>query len=242
MARIAPFRGVFYNQKKVRDLSKVIAPPYDVISREEQEKLYRRSPYNFVRLDLSQEPNSYGAVAQLLQDWQAQGIFQRDETPAIYFLTHRFTLKSGQEKLRQGFFALTELQEFSQGTIRPHEKTLDAPKEDRLKLMLSCHAQLSPIFALYAQPKQTINKMLAAHVEGVAPPFIEVEQENGDECRLWRISDPSLIKKIQQEMKDQPLLIADGHHLAPALHARRTWAGERARAIQLRHDLLRQPE
>src|SRR5947207_261712 len=133
MVRIAPFRGVFYNPKKIRDLSKVIAPPYDVISKEEQEKLYRRSPHNFVRLDLSQEPDSYDAVAQLFADWQADGIFERDETPAIYFLSQRFSLKGGEEKERQGFFALTQLEEFSSGAIRPHEKTLDAPKEERLR-------------------------------------------------------------------------------------------------------------
>jgi uncharacterized protein (DUF1015 family) len=211
MVRIAPFRGIFYNQKKVRDLSKVIAPPYDVISKEEQEKLYKKSPYNFVRLDLSQESDSYSAVAQLLGEWQSQGILERDETPAIYFSSHRFKLKSGEQKIRQGFFALTELQDFSSGDIRPHEKTLDAPKEDRLKLLLACHAQLSPIFALYAQPKPSINRLLAVAVEGV-PPFIDVEQDNGDQCKLWRITDPALIHKVQQEMKGQQLLIADGHH------------------------------
>jgi uncharacterized protein (DUF1015 family) len=211
MVRIAPFRGVFYNQKKIRDLAKVIAPPYDVISREEQEKLYRKSPYNFVRLDLSQEPDAYSAVAQLLEEWQTQGIFQRDEAPAIYYLTHQFSLKTGEKKIRQGFFALTPLQDFSSGTIRPHEKTLDAPKEDRLKLMLASHAQLSPIFALYAEPKQTINRLLAGHVEGAAP-FIEVEHDNGETCRLWRIMAPELIEKIRQEMNNHPLLIADGHH------------------------------
>jgi uncharacterized protein (DUF1015 family) len=163
-----------------------------------------------VRLDLSQEPDRYTAVAQLLEEWQSQGILERDEVPAIYFLTHAVTVK-GAKKMRQGFFALTELQDFSSGTIRPHEKTHEAPKEDRLKLMLASHAQLSPIFALYAQPKQSINRTLAAHVEGAAP-FIELEQDNGDKCRLWRITDRAVIEKIQQEIKDQPLLIADGHH------------------------------
>jgi len=211
MVRIAPFRGVFYNQKKVRDLSKVIAPPYDVISKEDQEKLYKKSPYNFVRLDLSQEPDAYNTAAELLREWQAQGIFERDQTPAIYFSSHRFKLKSGEQKQRHGFFALTQLHDPSSGEIRPHEKTLEAPKEDRLKLMLACHAQLSPIFALYTQPNQTIHRMFAVHVEGAAP-FIEVEQDNGEECRLWRITDPDLIQKIQREMENQPLLIADGHH------------------------------
>lgn len=211
MVRVAPFRGLFYNQKKIRDLSKVIAPPYDVISREEQEKLYKKSSYNFVRLDLSQERDAYPAVAQLFHDWQSEGIFVRDEVPAVYFLIHRFALKGESERVRQGFFALTELQDFSAGTIRPHEKTLDAPKEDRFRLMLACQAQLSPIFALYSQPAQTINRALAQQIEA-ADPFIAVERENGEQCRLWRISDREIVQRMQQEMNDQTLLIADGHH------------------------------
>ena len=160
----------------------MIAPPYDVISKEEQDKLYKKSVYNFVRLDLNQEADSYNAVAQLLGEWQSQGILERDVAPAIYFSAHRFKLKSGEQKVRLGFFALTELQDFATGAIKPHEKTLDAPKEDRLKLMLACHAQLSPIFVLYAQPKRTIHIILSVAVEGMAP-FIETELDNGDELQ-----------------------------------------------------------
>jgi uncharacterized protein (DUF1015 family) len=211
MLRIAPFRGVFYNQKKIRDLAKVIAPPYDVISPVEQERLYKKSPYNFVRLDLSQEPDSYQAVAQMLAEWQAQGIFERDQESAIYFLTQRFHLKSGEEKNRQGFFALTELQDLAGGDIRPHERTHAAPKEDRLKLMLACHAQLSPVFTLYAEPKRILDRIFAVATEAVAP-MIEVQQDNGDACRLWRIADQTVIEKVQREMAERQLLIADGHH------------------------------
>jgi uncharacterized protein (DUF1015 family) len=231
MVRIAPFRGVFYNQKKIRDLAKVVAPPYDVISPEEQEKLYRKSPYNFVRLDFNQEPDPYAAGAELLQNWHTQGILERDETPAIYFLVHKFALKDGEAKERQGFFALTQLQEFSTGEIRPHEKTLEAPKEDRLRLMLASHAQLSSIFALYSQPKRSINLMLSEQTEGKTP-FIEVKLDGGDECRLWRITDPALIRQIQREMKEQRLLIADGHHRYEAtlnyrdrMRSERSWTG-----------------
>jgi len=211
MIRIAPFRALCYSQKKIKDLTKVIAPPYDVISKDEQDKLYKKSAYNFVRLDLNQDADSYNAVAQLLGEWQSQGILERDETPALYFSTHRFKLKSGEQKVRLGFFALTELQDFSTGAIRPHEKTLDAPKEDRLKLMLACQAQLSPIFVLYAQPKQTVNRILSVAVEGMAP-FIETELDNGDELKLWRVTEPMVIEKVRGEMADQTLLIADGHH------------------------------
>ncbi len=211
MLRIAPFRGVLYNQKKIRDLAKVIAPPYDVISTAEQERLYKKSPYNFVRLDLSQEAGSYDAVAQTFNEWQAQEVLERDEQPAIYFMSQRFKLKTGEEKIRRGFIALVQLQDLNGGDIRPHEKTHGAPKEDRLKLMLACQAQLSPIFALYSQPKQTINRILELAVEGAAPS-IDIELDTGEVCRLWRITDPVVIEKIAREMQEQKLLIADGHH------------------------------
>jgi uncharacterized protein (DUF1015 family) len=211
MVRIAPFPGVFYNPKKIRDLTRVVTPPYDVISPEEQEKLYRKSPYNFVRLDFSQEPDPYTAVPELFANWQAEGIFERDQEPAIYFAVHKFALKDGEIKERQGFYALTQLQDFSSGEIRPHEKTLEAPKQDRLQLMLASNAQLSSIFGLYSQPKGSINRILSEQTEGKAP-FIEVKLDSGDECRLWRITDPALIREIQCEMKEQRLVIADGHH------------------------------
>ncbi len=211
MVLIAPFRGLFYNQKKVRDLAKVIAPPYDVISKDEQEKLYKRSPYNFIRLDLSQEPDVYTAVPQLLEFWMNEGVLERDPVPAIYYMTHRFTLPTGEQKERRGFFALLQLEDFATGNIRPHERTLEAAKEDRLKLMLASNTQLSPIFALYSQPQSNLNRMLATEVEGIAA-FIEVEQENGEQCRIWRITDTQVLRRVQEYMAEQSLLIADGHH------------------------------
>lgn len=211
MVDISPFRGIRYNQKKIRDVSRVIAPPYDVISEEERERLSRRSPYNIVRLILNQEPDSYESVARLFEEWQSEGVFEQDETPAIYFLVHRFPDGEGRERDRQGFIALSRLEDLSTGTIRPHEQTLEAPKEDRLQLMLACHANFSPIFALYSQPKPIINRRLAEQVLGVSP-LIEVKVNSQESCRLWRVTDLELIHLVQQEIKGQPLLIADGHH------------------------------
>lgn len=235
MIRIAPFRGLLYNQKKIRDVSKVIAPPYDVISGADQERLYKKSPYNFVRLDFSQDGGAYDSIAQLFQEWLAQGVLERDDQPAIYFLSQRFRLKTGEQKIRHGFISLIELQELDSGDIRPHEKTHGAPKEDRLKLMLACQAQLSPIFALYSQTKRTIDRILAIAVEGMTP-LIDVEVDGGEVCQLWRIADAEVIRKIQREMEEQKLLIADGHHryeatLAYRNHMRQqteAWTGREA--------------
>lgn len=211
MVRIAPFRGILYNQNKVRNLSRVVAPPYDVISPEQQQKLYQKSPYNIVHLDLNPQKDPYEAVAQLFNSWQSEGILVRDETPAIYFLSHRFPLKEGGEKIRQGFIALAQMEDLSNGKIHAHERTHEGPKEDRLRLMLACHAHLSPIFALYSQPKQTVNHMLAERVQGIVP-LIEIKEDKGSACSLWRITEHEMIDFVQREMEEQPLLIADGHH------------------------------
>jgi len=228
MSRIAPFRGILYNQKKIPDLSQVIAPPYDVITPEAQERLYRKSPYNVVRLILNRDPDRYESVARLFQSWQSEEILVRDEAPAIYFLSQRFKLKEGGEKERQGFIALARIEDFSSGKIRPHEMTLAGPKEDRFRLLLACQANLSPIFALYSQPKQTINRMLTEHAETIAP-LLQVHNDGGESCRLWRVTDPEIIRQVQREMEDHLLLIADGHHrYEAALNFRDHWRRERA--------------
>ena len=54
MAEIIPFKGVLYNMSKVSG-EDVIAPPYDIIAPEYKEKLYSKSPYNSVRIDLGKE-------------------------------------------------------------------------------------------------------------------------------------------------------------------------------------------
>ncbi len=55
MAEIKPFRGIIYNQEKIKDLAKVTAPPYDVISPLEQQLYYKSHPYNVIRLILGRE-------------------------------------------------------------------------------------------------------------------------------------------------------------------------------------------
>jgi len=55
MAVIVPFRGISYNPQKINDLSKVVAPPYDVNLSQEQDSLYQRHPQNVCSFDLNKE-------------------------------------------------------------------------------------------------------------------------------------------------------------------------------------------
>ena len=57
MARVKAFRGLRYNQEKIKKISDVIAPPYDVINSEQQKELMNSSHdrqldrYNKIRVN-----------------------------------------------------------------------------------------------------------------------------------------------------------------------------------------------
>ena len=222
MAVIKPFRALRYNPDKVGDLSKVMAPPYDVISPEFQQELYLRHPNNIIRLILGKtlpgdKPGNdrYARAAEHLEKWQKEGVFVRDITPSIYFYTQEYKLKSGMTRTRKGFIALSKLEEFGKGAVMPHERTLSGPKADRLELMKACRANLSCIFALYPEAEgvsrqETISSILLSAAKG--EPIIEVVGDDGVVNRLWKIDDAEVIGSVTEAMKDKSLFIADGHH------------------------------
>ena len=219
MAEIKPFQGIIYNQDMILNLSSVIAPPYDVISEEARETLYQHSPYNIIRLikgktktNDSLSENQYTRAAELLRSWLQKGILTKDSESCLYAMEDEYTIPgSGKKLIRQGFMTLIKLEEFDAGTILPHERTLSKPKEDRLRLIKACKANLSPIFAIYSDPSRKTNALFQ-EVKGKTGPLIDLLDQNRIIHRVWRVSSPQIIQEISQEMKSKSVLIADGHH------------------------------
>jgi uncharacterized protein (DUF1015 family) len=153
----------------------------------------------------------------------------RDKVPAIYYLTQEYTLNHGRKRTREGFIALLRVEEFGKGHILPHETTLTGPKEDRLKLIKACNANLSSIFAIYPEPgvspEDRIISILGSGAAG--DPVIEVRGDDNAVNRLWRINDPGVIERVAHKMEAKTLLIADGHHrYETALNYRNMMNGE----------------
>ncbi len=218
MAYIKPFRGIFYNKEIINNISLIIAPPYDVISPEEQERLYERSPYNIVRLikgkDLphdSESANSSTRANEYFNEWLKERVLIRDTDEAIYASWDEYNLEDGTKKIRKGFYALFKLEDFGDGGIFPHEETLVAPKEDRFRLMKACSANFSPIFSLYSDPERRINQLLKEKVWS-GNPDIEILSQQRILHKLWRITNPLTLQEIIEAMKGQNVFIADGHH------------------------------
>ena len=218
MAEITPLKGILYNPEKTKDLSKVMAPPYDVISPEEQGNLYDSSPHNIIRILLgkdspgdNEKENKYTRVSKFLKDWQKEEVLKKDKEESFYVYLQEFEV-DGQNKKRLGFIGLLKLEDFDtkKTSVYPHENTLSAPKEDRTRLINSIEANIGPIFAIFADEDKSINNILFRATE--SQPLIDILDRNGIKNKLWRVSDRDTVKKIVGLMKDKKMFIADGHH------------------------------
>jgi uncharacterized protein (DUF1015 family) len=228
MASIVPFRGIRYAASRGRALGQLLAPPYDLVSQEKRDELLRRSPNNVVHLTLGEDRlgdgpqrNRYTRAADYWAEWLSQGILRQDAARSVYPLEQSFWAPDGRHLRRHGFMAALRLHEFREGIVVPHEKTLAAPKADRLELLKAVKANLSPIFGVYRDAAGATAAALAKAVE--QEPAAETDSDDGVHHRLWRTDDPSVVGALQALLAEKRVFIADGHHrYETALVYRRT--------------------
>jgi uncharacterized protein (DUF1015 family) len=211
MADIQPLRALHYDQSLVGPLSEVTSPPYDVIDPSQREKLLQRSPFNVVAVDLPKgDPDPYATAGELWEAWQLQGAIVRDLEPSLWAHTQTYTGPDGKARTRSGFFCRVRIEGYGPGRVRPHERTHPGPKEDRLRLMRSTRANLSPIFSLFSDPANAAWRALEPATAEI--PWSEVTDADGTIHRIWRVTAPEAIAAVQDATRDAELLIADGHH------------------------------
>jgi len=213
---IKAFRAYRFNSAAAGEAGRCIAPPYDVINDAQQEELYQQSPYNIVRIDKgktnsgdNETQNQYTRAAEYLADWLKRGILVQDGRDSLYAYVQNFYV-AGENYQRSGIIALGRLVEFGSG-VQPHEKTLDGPKADRLKLTLAADAQFGQIFMLYDDPHKIADKIIAQTV-AAKEAAVDFTDTDGIRHRLFIIDDAKDIAAIVETMKTKEALIADGHH------------------------------
>lgn len=217
MAKIFPFQAIRYNPEKVRPQD-VVTQPYDKISPTMQDRYYAASPYNLVRVILgkhetgdNETENVYSRAAANLERWRKEGVLARDSQPSLYLYTQTFAVpgdESGQTHERRGFIAAGQIEAYDQKVVFRHEQTLSKPKADRLNLLQATKSHFGQIFMLYSDPAGEVDSALK---QG-RPADVEVTDEYNVVHRMWKVSDPATIQKVQAAMADKKLIIADGHH------------------------------
>ena len=224
MAIISPFRAWRYDPERV-PVQQVVTQPYDKITPALQERYYQASPYNLVRIILGKRlpgdgasENVYTRSAASFQNWRQTGILRRDPEPSIYRYSQTFIMPGEvpgdvpgipSRGERRGFIALGRIEEYSAGVVFRHEQTLAKPKADRLDLLRANRAHFGQIFMLYSGAGKVDALLDSAAATGAD---IEVTDEYDVVHRVWKISDASVIAAVQERMRNQKLIIADGHH------------------------------
>ncbi|UMZ74515.1 DUF1015 domain-containing protein [Natranaerofaba carboxydovora] len=216
MTTIYPFSGLRYNTEKISSPADVIAPPYDVIGPEEQEQLYKISPYNIIRLEYGKESkedtpddNRYTRAANDLAQWMQENVLIQEDKPVFYLYEQQYTWE-GNSYQRDSLIANLKTEPYENKSVIPHEETLSKPKEDRLQLLRHCKTNFSPIFGLYPDKEKAVENKCASIKE--KEPIMDFNDYNGQRHRLWVIEDASIQKEIQEEFEDFTIFIADGHH------------------------------
>jgi uncharacterized protein (DUF1015 family) len=207
---IAPFQGLLFDPAVVGDLGAATSPPYDVILPHEQDRLHRASPYNIALVDLGADVpgdphEKYTRAADLFLRWRREGVLVATDRPAVFAYEMRFTYR-GQPRTVRGVLAAVEMEPWG-GAILPHERTMRAPVEDRLRLIRATAADLSPIYAVVGGPGEPQAELLRR--AGSRPADRELVDEEGVTHRLW--IEPE-VGDLVEWYRDRPVLIADGHH------------------------------
>ena len=228
---VAPFRGERYASRE--HLSALVAPPYDVISKEERARYAARDPHNIVHLILPEAPaggDRYAHAATQLAAWRDAAVLRPDDAAdSVYVVAQDYTLPSGERRTRTGMFAAVRAEPFSTRRVRPHEQTHSAPKADRLGLLRATRTSLESIFLLAPDPDGALLGGLRPVT--TTPPAAWAELDDV-RMRLWVVTgEPAA--RLAAHCSRHPLYIADGHHRyeTAVAHARENPGADRVLAF-----------
>ena len=216
MAKVTPFRGWRYNPAMVDDMADVLCPPYDLITPQIQRELMDRHPLNVIHLeageglDWSEDPaGRYAETAERFEQWLREGVLRQDEEPGFYLQRHGFIL-NGQERSRLGLIACVGIENYETRQVLPHEFTEAPAIRDRVRLMESVAANISPIMSLYRDSDGELRSLFDRLT--ATRPEVDAKDEYGSHTTLWRISDPADVAAISRFFEARPVFLADGHH------------------------------
>jgi uncharacterized protein (DUF1015 family) len=219
---VRPFRALRFDPEVVGDLAAVVCPPYDVIGAEEHRRLLDRHPRNVVRLDLptgepGEEPDErYRRAARTLAGWRSDGTLHKDPRPALYVYEQTYPVPgTSVERQQRGFFGRLRLEPFGPGSgVLPHERTLEAAREDRYRLLRATGVNTSPVVALFPDAAGAAAAVLAS-IAG-APATIDVRDDDGVRHRLWVVPEDGEpdgpVATLTRLAGSCRMTIADGHH------------------------------
>jgi uncharacterized protein (DUF1015 family) len=203
MVEFYPFKGFIYNIGKVKNISNVVSPPWDMINDKIEKGLLSLSDFNIVKLIYKE--NCPEEVNKIFNNWIEEKVLIEEEKEYFYFLKGNFEYE-GTLYRRSGIFGILKVEDFDKGNIIPHEKIFQKYSDNRYKLLEICKANFCPIFMLYKDKNFEIEEMVEKY------EILYKGNINSENFEFGRIERKQDIEKIKDFFKKKIIFIADGHH------------------------------
>jgi uncharacterized protein (DUF1015 family) len=203
--RFEPFAALRYASA---DLDDLVAPPYDVLSETDLDRLEARNPHNIVHVDVPRHRDGdarYRLAAQRLRQWIDEAVLVSDAEPTFTLYRMSFSDERGRHRDIVGVVGALEVVDQGAGGVLPHERTTPKASTDRLDLTRATRANLSPVWGLSLA--KGLTELLQAPAEPVGAVTVD-----GVRHAVERVSDPDRVAAIAAKVASDDVLIADGHH------------------------------
>jgi uncharacterized protein (DUF1015 family) len=208
---IHPFKGLY---PKPEYVAQVIAPPYDVVSREQAKEMAANKPYDFLHISHAEidlpdnidehDEQVYQQARENFNKLLQQHILIQDNQDCFYI----YQLQQGDRK-QTGIMAKANCAAYADKKIRRHELTRPDKVLDRSKHIETLGAQVSPTLLAYKKDPALTNLLKELTKN---PPLLEAPLQ-GVIHRIWRIADNKECGNISDLLnKHDTIYIADGHH------------------------------
>ena len=112
---------------------------------------------------------------------------------------------------RIGFIALGRVEDYDAQVVFRHERTLSAPKADRIELLRHTRVQTGQLFMLYDDPARMID-IAARRSRAKTCAERNARRIRRDAPAVAVSRSRHSMRRIQSAMADKKLVIADGHH------------------------------
>jgi uncharacterized protein (DUF1015 family) len=209
MAEILPIRPWRYNAAKFDNIDELTSPLFDVVSEKQRAALYK-NPFNSIHLSVPKPPHAAENASALLQQWKASGVLIQDHLPGIYVYYQYFKLAgTAKENCRKGFICHIKAYDWSEDVVLRHESTIPQAVNDRIELLEKTELHVSPTHGLYTDPEFELERYMD---EAILNPIYETEDYQGVRDVLAVIHDVSVIQKFISKLRNQTIILADGHH------------------------------
>lgn len=153
-------------------------------------------------------------AARLLRQWKEDGVIVRDGRPGIYVYEQALDTalheKAHDNTIRRGIVCLTRLND---GELIPHELSRGGSTETLRAQLEATSCQLSLVMAVVPDRAGVLSEYLESQPGG---PWIQVVDGHGVRNRVWLDEDPANHLRLAEALRDEPAVIADGHHRVTA--------------------------